>query len=195
MRIVFCKIFVFVFDLIPLTVTILDVNFNFYTSFSTSPLFTVVVFLLLLWCTIVLIVTKTKPNKLSGVSDCVKTNQKSTGSGGGKVFVIVLIVSVARALFALSIWNRYSCDSNGKTKGKNTLTVWFCLSLLIWFTLLIHIYVLTVCVSVFVLVFRFSFAAHRARFYRLIVKCARSWQLIVLPDTVSYCQLVECVCL
>lgn len=38
MRIVFCKIFVFVFDLIPLTVTILDVNFNFYTSLFTSSL-------------------------------------------------------------------------------------------------------------------------------------------------------------
>lgn len=75
--------------------------FNFYTSFSTSPLFTAVVFLLLLRCTIVLIVTKTKPNKLSGVRLCEKTKQKSSGSGGGKLFVIVLIVSVARALLAL----------------------------------------------------------------------------------------------
>lgn len=138
--------------------------FNFYTSFSTSPLFTVVVCLLLLFCTIVLIVTKTKPNKLSGVSVCVKTKQNSSGQWRRKGLVIVLIVSVARALFFLSIWNRYSCDSNGKTEGKITLTGCFCLSLFIWLSFLYtSMYLQCVCVSVCVLVFRFSFTAYRAR--------------------------------
>lgn len=53
MRIVFCKIFVFVFDLIPLTVTILDVNFKFlYKFLHRAPL---CLFLLFLFTAVVLL--------------------------------------------------------------------------------------------------------------------------------------------
>lgn len=46
MRIVFCKIFVFVFDLIPLIVTILDVNFKFlYKFLHRAPLCLLLLFL------------------------------------------------------------------------------------------------------------------------------------------------------
>lgn len=150
--------------------------FNFYTSFSTSPLFTaVVVFFCCCYGARSFLSWRKRNQTNCQVSDCVEKQNKNHRVVEAESWLLSFWSFPSRALCLLSIWNRYSCDSNGKTEGKITLTGWFCLSLLIWLTLLIHIYVLTVWVWTCLFWFSlFSFAAHCARTYRLTVKCAHS---------------------
>lgn len=83
-------------------------------------------------------------------------------------------------------------DSNGETKGKITLTGWFCLSLLIWLSFLYTSMYLQ-CVCLFVC-FGFSFAADRAHLsFNCQTRVRAVGSLSFSLDPV-YCQLVEFFC-